>query len=130
MDMKFGYLDTPWNFIEKMADEETKKLFELDDILVTISVKIINYRSQNGLTQKQIAQKLGISQAMVSKLESGEYNPTVELLWKVSKKLNWRFQILLDEQIQPKQHWKSDINGLIIEGQNNMIDAEVKEEIA
>jgi len=82
-----------WDLIDELADEETKEHFELDDILYSISMKIFDYRKSKGWSQKKLAEKLGIKQAMVSKLESGEYNPTMEQLWKISKKLGWSFDI-------------------------------------
>ncbi|MCX7883495.1 MAG: helix-turn-helix transcriptional regulator [Caloramator sp.] len=87
-----------WDLIDKIADDETKERFELDDILYDIAMKIFDYRKEKGLTQKQLAEKLGMKQAMISKLESGEYNPTIEQLWKISKKLGWQFNILFQEQ--------------------------------
>ncbi len=93
-------LTNPWDLIEEIADDETKEYFELDDILIDISLKIINYRINNNLTQQQLAEKLGISQAMVSKLESGDYNPTIEQLWKISKKLGWNFKIILGKETE------------------------------
>lgn len=98
-------LTNPWNLIEELASEETKELFELDDILVSISLKIVNYRIANSLTQTKLAHILGISQAMVSKLESGEYNPTIEQLWRISKKLNWNFKVMFDENVNETQIW-------------------------
>ena len=91
-------LTSPWDLIDELADNDLKQLFELDDILVDISLKIINYRIDNNLSQKQLARKLGISQSMVSKLESGEYNPTVEQLWKISKKLGWSFKVIMEDE--------------------------------
>ncbi|MCL0028125.1 helix-turn-helix transcriptional regulator [Peptococcaceae bacterium] len=93
-------LSSPWDLIEELADDKTKEYFELDDILIDISLKIINYRINNNLTQKQLAEKLGISQTMVSKLESGEYNPTIGQLWKISKKLGWNFKVSFGEEIE------------------------------
>ena len=49
------------------------------------------------MTQKDLANKLEITQAMVSKLESGEYNPSIEFLFKISKKLNWKFELTFEE---------------------------------
>jgi transcriptional regulator with XRE-family HTH domain len=46
---------------------------------------------------KELSKKLNVSQSMVSKLESGEYNPTVEQLWKICDKLNWKFDILIEK---------------------------------
>lgn len=99
-------LISPWDLIDELADDDLEQLFELDDILVDISLKIINYRINNDLSQKQLAEKLDISQSMVSKLESGEYNPTVEQLWKISKKLEWSFKVVMeDENSKSQQIW-------------------------
>lgn len=67
-------LQNPWDIFDGI-DEETKQEFELSDILVDIACKTINYRLDNNITQKELADRLNITQTMVSKLESGEYNP-------------------------------------------------------
>lgn len=90
-------LENAWNLVDELDGGELDDEFELDDILTDISFKLIDYRIGNNLTQKQLASKLSVSQAMVSKLESGEYNPTVELLFKISKKLEWKFEIILEK---------------------------------
>jgi len=98
-------LGNPYDFIDEIADEEEKKYFELDDILVDIATTLINYRIKNNLTQKDLARILGCSQAMVSKLESGEYNPSVELLWKISSVLGLEFKIIFREKEQDITIW-------------------------
>ena len=90
-------LENAWDLVDELDGGELDDEFELDDILTDISFKLIDYRIENNLTQKQLASKLSVSQAMVSKLESGEYNPTVELLFKISKKLEWKFEIILEK---------------------------------
>lgn len=80
---------------------ETDKFWkeaEIDNILVDIACQFINYRLDNNLTQKDLASLLHISQSMVSKLESGEYNPTVRLLAEIAQKLSWKFILQLDVQ--------------------------------
>ncbi|MDI3477491.1 MAG: hypothetical protein PWQ59_1016 [Thermoanaerobacterium sp.] len=89
-------LKNPWDIFNDV-DEETKQEFELSNMLVDIACKIINYRLDNDMTQKDLANKLEITQAMVSKLESGEYNPSIEFLFKISKKLNWKFELTFEE---------------------------------
>lgn len=79
-------------------DEETKEYFELDDILYDISMELFNYRIENKLKQSELAEKLGISQGMVSKLESGEYNPTIQQLWKISKKLDLQLRVSFEKK--------------------------------
>lgn len=87
-------LNDPIEFFDDL-DEEMKNQIELEGILVDIAGNIINYRIDNGLTQKGLAEKLNISQAMVSKVESGDYNPSVEFLFNVSKKLGFDLVIEL-----------------------------------
>lgn len=89
-------LKNPWDIFNDV-DEETKQEFELSNMLVDIACKIINYRLDNDMTQKDLANKLEITQAMVSKLESGEYNPSIEFLFKISKKLDWKFELTFEE---------------------------------
>lgn len=105
MNIKKELLKNPWDLIDELASDEAKESFELDDILVGISLKLINYRINNKKTQKELANKLGISQAMISKLESGDYNPSVEQLWKISKKLGWNFKLLFGEIIVETKIW-------------------------
>ena len=93
------------DFLNEFASDEAKERFELDDILYDISMRIFNYRTENKLSQKELANKLEVTQAMVSKLESGQYNPSIEQLWKISKKLNLNFAVSLD----PKEDNKTDV---------------------
>lgn len=104
MDIK-KYLGNPYDLIDDIADEEEKRYFELDDILIDIATTLINYRINNNLTQKELAQKLGCTQAMISKLESGEYNPSVEQLWKIASALGLEFKIIFKEREQNVTIW-------------------------
>ena len=113
-------LKDAWSLIDELADEQTKELFDLDDILYDISMKIFDYRTSKGWTQKQLADKLGIKQAMVSKLESGEYNPTVEQLWKISKKLDWSFEIILKEKEEIETNVWDNVNENYVELSNKL----------
>ena len=106
-------LRNAWNIVDDLADDDTKKMFELDDILYDISIKIFDYRKAKGWTQKQLAEKLSIKQSMVSKLESGEYNPTIEQLWKISKKLGWTFRINLEDNNETKTEIWDTVNSSI-----------------
>ncbi|MBZ4647740.1 MAG: helix-turn-helix domain protein [Clostridia bacterium] len=125
MSINKELLTNPWDLIDELSDEKTKEEFELDDILVDISLKILNYRINNEMTQKQLAEKLEISQAMVSKLESGDYNPTIGQLWKISKKLNWTFEVVLEET--ETQIW--DTNEEVLSFNEQTTDEETVEQL-
>jgi len=63
------------------------EVLDYELILLSISRTITDYRINNNLTQKQLAQKLNINQVMISKLEKGNYNPTFKMLYTISRKL-------------------------------------------
>lgn len=65
-----------------------EEILEYEDILLSISNCLIKYRNENHLTQIQLAKMLNVNQVMISKLESGYYNPTVKMLHEISRKLN------------------------------------------
>ena len=66
---------------------EIDAVIEYEEVLLSISKSLRNYRIENNLTQRQLARKLGIKQEMISKLESGNYNPTFKLIHKISRDL-------------------------------------------
>lgn len=78
----------------KWINDETTETFEFEDILYNVAIKIFDIRMEKGLNQSEFADLLGVSQSMVSKLESGDYNPTLGQLYKLSKKLDIRFDII------------------------------------
>jgi transcriptional regulator with XRE-family HTH domain len=54
-------------------------------------------RTTAGLTQAELAARMGVDRAYVSGLEQGERNPTVVTLWHLSKALGVKVRALLDE---------------------------------
>lgn len=85
------------------ANAEQMEEFELSDLLVDIASSFILYRVENNLTQMQLAEGLGVTQAMVSKLESGDYNPSVAQLFKLAKKIGWDLKISLGKETKELQ---------------------------
>ena len=49
---------------------------------------IISKRIEKGLTQSQLAKKIGTKQSAISRLEGGEYNPSLDFLRKLSTALD------------------------------------------
>ncbi|MHB1665446.1 MAG: helix-turn-helix transcriptional regulator [bacterium] len=58
--------------------------------------QMIKIRTEQGLTQKELAVKIGTRQSNISRLESGEYNPSLQFLKKVAKGLNKELIVSLD----------------------------------
>lgn len=62
-------------------------------VIAKVSAFIINYRYKTGMTQKEFAKFMGVTQGMVSKWESAEYNFSVESIAQIAEKLECTFDI-------------------------------------
>lgn len=61
--------------------------------IAKISAFIYKRRKELGMSQKAFAQMMGVTQAMVSKWESAEYNFTIATIAHIAEKLNTTFDI-------------------------------------
>lgn len=86
------------DLIEKFNNKDLLKTIVSSSILGKISGKIVNYRIQNELKQSDLALILGVSQAMISKMESGEYNFTIKQLVNLCSALDWNIEINLEDK--------------------------------
>lgn len=71
--------------------------------------KILKLRKQNGLSQEQLAEKIGVARQTISKWELGETSPDLNQ----AKNLSLLFNISLDELVG------NDINNIIIKKISN-----------
>ena len=78
---------------EQMQNQEFKK--EYDDLQPEFDVirAIVDARTSQNLTQKQLAEKTGINQADISKLENGTRNPTLNLLKRLADGMGMSLKI-------------------------------------
>ena len=76
---------------KKIRINNLKKQAEpADELCKTIGSKIKSIRKQNGLTQKQLAGKMKISQQLISRIENGRENMSIIALKNVVAALNLR----------------------------------------
>jgi len=78
---------------EMAADPEFAIEWERLALARMVAVQLIGYRSDHGLSQRQLAERLGVSQPRVVELESGEKNPQIETLVKIAAKTGLEFAI-------------------------------------
>lgn len=67
-----------------MQDPEFKKEYEKIQPEMDIIRAIVDARVWNNLTQKELADRTGINQADISKLENGTRNPSLRLLQRLA----------------------------------------------
>lgn len=64
---------------EKLKDPYFKELYELEEQKLKIVKRIIEYRLKKGLNQKQLAERVGVTQQYISKIENGEFSSVATL---------------------------------------------------
>jgi DNA-binding XRE family transcriptional regulator len=67
---------------EELKDPHFKELYELHQQKLAVVKKIVDYRVKHDLSQGELAQKVGVSQQYISRIETGDFC-TVEVLEKV-----------------------------------------------
>jgi transcriptional regulator with XRE-family HTH domain len=81
----------------KAAWEETRPQFEFRRALVMA-------RIEAGLTQREMAERLGVKQAAVARWEAGETMPTLDTLFRVAKALELDFTVTPDAPLVVTPH--------------------------
>ena len=80
---------------KKLRDPEIKKAY--DDLAPEYEIirSLIESRTTLQITQKELAARTGINQAHISRLESGNYNPSLKFLKRLAKGLGKELHIEL-----------------------------------
>jgi len=86
---------TNFNTIKKQAlkNKSVKKAYDDFDLEFSIINQIIDKRLKKGMSQKDLALKMGTKQPSIARFESGYYNPTISFLKKISKALDSKLEI-------------------------------------
>lgn len=69
---------------EQLKNEEFRKEWEENQPEMDIIRAMANARISQNLTQKELAERTGINQADISKLENGTRNPSLKLLKRLA----------------------------------------------
>jgi transcriptional regulator with XRE-family HTH domain len=64
---------------EKLRDPYFKELYALEEQKLSIVKRIIDYRIKNRLSQGQLAERAGVTQQHISKIENGEFSSVATL---------------------------------------------------
>ena len=71
-------------FDEQIKDEEFRKEYENFQPEFDIIRALVDARTSQNLTQKELAEKTGINQADISKIENGTRNPSLSMLKRMA----------------------------------------------
>jgi transcriptional regulator with XRE-family HTH domain len=75
------------------TDPEFRAVWERTAFGRAVAVAIVRYRAEHHLSQRDLAQRLGMKQPQVARLELGEVNPSIDTLMRISSQLGIEFTI-------------------------------------
>ena len=78
---------------EVLEDSELKAEYDRLQPEYAVIQAILDARIKKGVTQKELAQKIGTKQSVISRLESGRANPSIGFLKKLAQALNSHLEI-------------------------------------
>ena len=84
---------------KQLENEEFKKEYESIQPEMDVIRAIVDARTSQNLTQKELAERTGINQADISKLENGTRNPSINLLKRLADGMGMALKI----EFVPKQ---------------------------
>jgi len=87
----------PWSELrnEFLQDEAVKAEYEALRPQYELIEQIITARTEQGITQRELAQKAGTKQSNISRFEGGNYNPSLEFIQKLAQGLGKELHITL-----------------------------------
>jgi predicted transcriptional regulator len=85
---------------EQMKDTAFEKEYKAIQPEMDVIRAIVDARTSQNITQKELAERTGINQADISKLENGTRNPSVNLLKRLAEGMGMTLKI----EFVPKQN--------------------------
>ena len=75
-------------------DQELRELIDQESINTQVARLIFDARTRSGLTQQQLAERIGTKQPNIARLEDGDYEGhSLTMLQRVARALNQRLEI-------------------------------------
>ena len=78
---------------KRLKDPEFKKAWEESEADFKLACQVIEARSKRNLSQRDLAKKVGTSQAAISRIEAMNANPSLDFLKRLSAALGVKLSI-------------------------------------
>jgi ribosome-binding protein aMBF1 (putative translation factor) len=125
--MKLSEMKTNDELIEEQlrTDPEFHAEWERTALARAVAVAIVRYRADHDLSQRELAERLGMKQPQVARLELGEVNPSMETLMRASAQLGIEFTIDVRPAGTPAHNVTKQARANSVVGSVRTDDAEV-----
>ena len=78
---------------ERRQDPEFRAEWDRTAFAHDVALRILRYRADNNLTQTALARRVGMTQSVIARLESGDQPPSIQTLAKLSAGTGMNFDI-------------------------------------
>lgn len=83
---------------EVSGSPKLKMLYEIESVKLKLAMRLTEARESMGLTQAALARKMGVSQQLISRIESGDDNITLETLVRFLYMVGVSFKIDVEKR--------------------------------
>lgn len=77
---------------EQMTDPEFQKEWERGELEYQLMMMVLKARNEQNLTQSELAERTGIRQSNISRIEKGQVMPSISTLSKITHGLGKQLQ--------------------------------------
>ena len=78
---------------EQLQNPDFKKEWDENELEYQLMMMILKARNEQNLTQSELAERTGIRQSNISRIEKGQALPSISTLCKIARGLGKRLQI-------------------------------------
>jgi len=83
------------HFQEEMEDHGFREAYEEEYARLKFAYQMMQLRKEKKLSQKELAKRLGTTQSVIARMETGQQNFTVDTLQKIAEALRRKLRIEL-----------------------------------
>ncbi|MBP9996477.1 MAG: helix-turn-helix transcriptional regulator [Lachnospiraceae bacterium] len=81
------------NFVVKSDSEIDSLSDEQERVKYVVMRDFVKYRKERGVTQEELARRTGIARPNIARMESGSYNPTIDMLCRMGEAIGMKIDI-------------------------------------
>jgi transcriptional regulator with XRE-family HTH domain len=78
---------------DDLRDPEFQAEWDRTQLAQAVALRVIDYRVKHGITQTELARRVGLRQPAVARLEAGDHQPSLATLSRLSHALGIEFHI-------------------------------------
>lgn len=90
---------------EHLGDPKFRAEWERTALARAVAARLVAYRAEYRLSQRALAERLGVRQPVVARLELGEHNPSLDTLRRLSEALGMEFLVHISPTPPRPEPW-------------------------